>query len=151
VNLTAIASPGSYFFGWGGDCSDLGDCQVTLGAARNVVADFRLSAGVLLLDPNGGESYPEGSFATIRWTAPANARHVTLWYSTNSGGTWKRIDRGLAGNSYLWKVPLVSATQNNCRVRVRAFTATNTPVGTDASNANFQITNLAAPDVRRRR
>lgn len=150
VNLTAIPNPGSYFFGWGGDCSDLGDCQVTLGAARNVVADFRLSAGVLLLDPNGGESYLEGSFATIRWTAPANARHVTLWYSTNGGGTWKRIDRGLAGNSYLWQVPQVNATQNDCRVRVRAFNANNGAVGTDGSNANFSITN-AASDARRRR
>ena len=39
VTLTAVADPGSYFAGWGGDCSGM-SCVVTTNAARFVTANF---------------------------------------------------------------------------------------------------------------
>jgi len=48
VQLTAIASPGSVFAGWGGACSGTGSCQVTMTAAQSVTATFNVVAGVQL-------------------------------------------------------------------------------------------------------
>jgi hypothetical protein len=44
VTLTAVADDGSSFTGWGGACSGTGACQVTLDAARFVVAAFAKTA-----------------------------------------------------------------------------------------------------------
>lgn len=145
VTLAAFPAPGSYFLGWsGGGCSGRGDCVTTLGAAQAVTADFRTTNIVRLFVPNGGESFPEGSLATIRWGLPAAARHVTLHYSLNGGTTWRLIDRGVPGNSLVWRVPLVASTRSNCLVRVRAYNASNGLVGTDVSAAPFTITNVVA-------
>lgn len=43
VSLTASASSGSSFAGWGGDCSGTGSCSVVMGQARNVTATFNTS------------------------------------------------------------------------------------------------------------
>ena len=40
VMLTANPAPGFTFGGWGGDCSGMGACQVTMNAAHNVSATF---------------------------------------------------------------------------------------------------------------
>lgn len=40
VTLTALATGGSAFAGWSGDCSGTGDCQVTMSADRGVTATF---------------------------------------------------------------------------------------------------------------
>lgn len=40
VTLTAVASSGSRFTGWGGDCTGTGACVVTMSAARAVTANF---------------------------------------------------------------------------------------------------------------
>lgn len=147
VSLTANPDPGSSFVGWSGDCSGVGDCEVTLSAARNAIAEFQLSPRVRVLAPDGGEVYPEGSFTTIRWEAPANARHFTLLYSTNGGRKWRLIERGVTGNDFVWRVPLVNSDKRRCLVRVRAYDQTNRWIGVDRSNRRFRITNvvLAAP------
>jgi hypothetical protein len=41
VQLTAAAGADSTFTGWGGACSGMGDCTVTMNAARSVIASFR--------------------------------------------------------------------------------------------------------------
>jgi uncharacterized delta-60 repeat protein len=42
VTLTAVASAGSQFAGWTGDCSGTGSCTVTMSAARSVSATFNV-------------------------------------------------------------------------------------------------------------
>lgn len=44
VTLTPIAAPGSEFTGWGGACSGLGACRVTMSEARSVSAGFEPEA-----------------------------------------------------------------------------------------------------------
>jgi hypothetical protein len=41
VNLVAVASTGSVFAGWSGDCSGTGSCTVSMSKIRNVSAVFR--------------------------------------------------------------------------------------------------------------
>ena len=43
VTLTAVASEGSFFTGWSGDCSGTGTCTVTTDAERSVTANFNLT------------------------------------------------------------------------------------------------------------
>ncbi|MBI5057601.1 MAG: M6 family metalloprotease domain-containing protein [Nitrospirae bacterium] len=45
VDLSASASPGSIFTGWGGACSGTGACIVTMDAAKSVTAIFSLTCG----------------------------------------------------------------------------------------------------------
>lgn len=142
VRLTAVADPGSFFFGWSGACSGVGDCEISLGGGRNAIAEFRRASRVRVLAPNGREVFPEGSFTTIRWSAPASARIFTVQYSTNGGASWRLIERGVTGNSLVWEVPEVRSNRNRCRVRVRAYDGANRYVGGDRSNADFRILNV---------
>jgi len=45
VTLTAVAAAGSTFTGWGGDCTGLSTCMVTMDQARSVTATFTLVSG----------------------------------------------------------------------------------------------------------
>ncbi len=47
VTLTATPAPGSAFVGWSGACTGTGSCQVTLGAATSVDAEFGPAPAVL--------------------------------------------------------------------------------------------------------
>ena len=42
VTLTAVADAGSVFNGWGGACTGLADCALTLDAMHSVTAEFAL-------------------------------------------------------------------------------------------------------------
>jgi hypothetical protein len=44
-----------------------------------------------LLAPNGGEVLPSGATHTIQWEPPPEATKFDLYYSLNSGTTWKKI------------------------------------------------------------
>ncbi|MDP2829977.1 MAG: hypothetical protein Q8O37_15405 [Sulfuricellaceae bacterium] len=43
VTLTPTPASGSYFAGWSGSCTGTGSCVVTMNAARNVTATFKLN------------------------------------------------------------------------------------------------------------
>lgn len=43
VTLTAVATAGNTFSGWGGDCNGQASCVVSMSAARNVSANFTVS------------------------------------------------------------------------------------------------------------
>ena len=46
VALTASASAGSFFAGWGGACSGIGACNVTMDATKSVTATFKLNTTI---------------------------------------------------------------------------------------------------------
>lgn len=48
VELTATAAAGGQFFGWGGDCSGLGTCTLTLDADRTISAIFGSADAVFI-------------------------------------------------------------------------------------------------------
>lgn len=53
VTLTATASVGSVFAGWGGACTGTGTCVVTMTEARNVTATFTLMTVTLEITKSG--------------------------------------------------------------------------------------------------
>jgi hypothetical protein len=61
VTLTAVASPGSVFSGWGGDCTGAAaTCTVSMSVARSVRADFALTTPIPALadfTPGGINTY----------------------------------------------------------------------------------------------
>ncbi|NLH74571.1 MAG: hypothetical protein GX456_16095 [Verrucomicrobia bacterium] len=59
VTLTATASSGSRFAGWGGDASGIDPCEITIDASKNVVATFDLAPPPVGLANGDFEDGPE--------------------------------------------------------------------------------------------
>jgi alpha-tubulin suppressor-like RCC1 family protein len=59
VTLTATPGPGSVFWGWGGACSGMGPCNVTMNAARSVHVYFSGTSSVSLQRTGSGQGTVE--------------------------------------------------------------------------------------------
>jgi hypothetical protein len=89
VTLTATASPGSDFTGWGGACSGTttNTCRVTMSTARSVTANFTINTYTLTYSagPNGSisGSTPQvvnhGDDGTPVWAMPDTGYHFVDW------------------------------------------------------------------------
>jgi N-acetylneuraminic acid mutarotase len=113
VTLSAAPTVGSQFAGWGGDCTGLGTCVISLTGPRDVTATFipDTTAPVTTATPAGG-SYTtaqqvvltSNEAATIHYTvdgsSPTTAAPVYAGPITISAATTLRyFARDLAGNS----------------------------------------------------
>lgn len=91
---------------------------------------------ITLLRPNGGEVWTIGQYQNIHWSRKNPGRSpVDIFYSTDNGATWRRIDREAEDTGfYRWKVrgPVTTAA----KVRIRFH---ETPSLTDTSDAVFTI------------
>lgn len=90
---------------------------------------------ILVLHPNGGESFQIGEITNITWQAPT-AQSVDLAFSTDGGTNWSSIATALPSGtgSHSWTVPATPSTQ--CLVRVQS---SSDPSLLDASDAVFTI------------
>lgn len=129
VDSSPVAPDTSYTF-----TNVLGDHSIAVSFADVV------SPTVVVVAPNGGEEWDEGSAQTIRWTASDNAGvdSVTVEYSVSGlAGPWQAVARGLAGpDSVAWTVPAQST--DSALVRVTAFDH-DLNTGSDVSDALFHI------------
>jgi len=95
---------------------------------------------VKVLSPNGGEIIPSGSTYTVRWGAPSRAVKFKLYYSTNSGVSWKTITTTyVTGYTYNWIVPTVTSSQKNCLIKVNGYTSSGSLISYDRSDKVFKI------------
>jgi uncharacterized protein (DUF2141 family) len=100
VTLTANPGPGSHLESWSGACSGIGDCVVSMVAARSVTATFTLENRILYVVPNGeGSGRVTSSPAGIDCGADCDELYlygtaVTLTAAANAGS----IFTGWAGN-----------------------------------------------------
>ncbi len=103
----------------------------------NGVYQRRLSrlATLAVVAPNGGEVWPSGQVAVIRWSELL-VNLVKIEYSTNDGASWSLVADSVpaAPGQYLWNVP--SAQTAQARVRI-SESGTGTPI--DESDAAFTI------------
>lgn len=105
VTLTAVADTGSIFTGWGGDCSGVSTCVLTMSAARSVTATYTLEtyaldvsvsgagSGVITSNPAGidcgltcSHSYDFNTSVTLTAT-PAVGSAFTGWSGAGCSGT----------------------------------------------------------------
>lgn len=74
-------------------------------------------AGIIIVDPNGGEELISGQTETISWDTVGDINNVKIEFSDSNGQTWADVNSSIPNNgSYNWLVPEV--TSQNCLVRV---------------------------------
>jgi YVTN family beta-propeller protein len=99
---------------------------------------------VRLASPNGGEILTPDDSITIRWTTNSTKRtvgRVRLYYSKNRGIDWNSIATVKGNNPgiYDWKVPMVSTTKSNCKMKVVLTDSYGNSLGADTSDGLFTI------------
>ena len=94
--------------------------------------------GVVVLEPNGGESWECDTTYSIGWSSygAVDWTEVKIEYSVDDGGNWEMVQDPAADvGSYAWTVPLADST--NCLVRVT--TISGSPDYSDVSDDTFTI------------
>ena len=92
---------------------------------------------IVLVTPNGGESYSVGDICSIQWTGTNLNGGIYIEASYNNGGTWQYISwvlGTLTSGSYQWTVPNTITNQALIRIKYWDYPSTN-----DVSNATFTI------------
>jgi photosystem II stability/assembly factor-like uncharacterized protein len=92
---------------------------------------------ILLLSPNGGETFAIGSSQSITW-ASIGINEIDIEYSVNNGASYTSIatNVNVFTNSYTWQV--TGAATNNALIRLKE---SSTGVLTDVSAATFSVVN----------
>ena len=92
---------------------------------------------VVVIQPNGSESWAVGTTQQIQWTS-AWVENVKIEYSTDNGGSWVSpsiTSSTPSDGSYNWTIPNTPSSQ--CLVKI---TSADNPNILDISNATFTIT-----------
>ncbi len=99
------------------------DCLVRVGDVDGFPSDtsdalFAVTApAVILIAPNGGETWETGTAQTITWTHTGTVANIKIEYSINGGTTWDVIEASIANSGrYDWTVPNNPST--TCLVRI---------------------------------
>jgi len=104
------------------------------------------SPSVTVTSPDGGEEWDAGDDEYITWETEEGddpIDHVSLWYSSNGGGSWQDIESEIDDTgSYTWRVP--NDESEECLVRVQAVD-TSGRRGEDESDGFFEIIGKPAP------
>lgn len=89
-----------------------------------------------VVSPNGGESFAQNSFQSIRWNAN-DISNVRLEYSSNNGSAWNLISANEPGNlvGYNWQMPQIVSDQ----MLIRVLDVLNPSTTRDTSNAAFSV------------
>lgn len=91
--------------------------------------------GLLLLSPNGGETYSYGDKTQIRWRSFGTVAQVHIDFSSDGGQSWRSVAKNVPNNgAHNWSVPYVASTKALVRI-TNAQDATQS----DQSNAFFTI------------
>jgi hypothetical protein len=98
------------------------------------------SSEMMVVSPNGGESWGVGSTQTISWTSPSSVQKVNIFFSSNynpnnpTAASWKKIAYTNNDGSFSWSVP--NNVSSKCVIRIKdAFNQSQVDIG----DANFSI------------
>jgi hypothetical protein len=101
-------------------------------------ANFTITGGTITVtEPNGGETWIEGTTDTIRWTSSNYSGNVTIEINRSyPSGTWAALATDVPNNGvYPRNVP--TGVSSTARIRVRGASRSDIY---DISDANFSIT-----------
>ena len=70
---------------------------------------------IVVISPNGGESYEVGTSTQIDWISDPSVSRYYVYYSVNDGASWSLINSTYS-SYYNWTIP--DNVSNNCRVKV---------------------------------
>jgi hypothetical protein len=94
---------------------------------------------ITCISPNRREEVQTGTDFPIRWAASPEVQNFKLFYSTDSGSTWKPITTGtITGTNYTWTVPPVQKNSTKGKVKIVGYNG-STRLGTDKSDGTFTI------------
>lgn len=107
-------------------------------------SDGALGIGpVELSSPRQGDELLGGRRALVRWRRYATARPVAavrIKYTLDGGTSWRLAGFARAGaEEYSWRVPVLAARRERCRVAVELLGATGAVLGRDAGAGVFTI------------
>ncbi len=88
---------------------------------------------------DAGGSVIGGDRVTVTWTKSAEVARAALYFSRDSGRTWRRIAPRVAGGEFVWRAPKVKHAIATCRVKVVAVNAQGMAVAVDASALDFSL------------
>ena|GEM_PF-5193778 len=98
---------------------------------------INITEGIVILRPNGNETYLSDEYHPIHWNWYGSFGTVKIDYSTDGGTSWNTIVSATDNDgNYAWDVAYTSTTYPNCRIRVSHPTNPNIY---DISDANFTI------------
>ncbi|MEI6697326.1 MAG: hypothetical protein WCO13_14825, partial [Bacteroidota bacterium] len=99
---------------------------------------FSITAPLLLISPNGSESWQAGSNKSINWVANGTSNYYDIFYSSNAGSSWTNIisNQYITSQTYNWNVPNSPSTQ----ALIKIMDHSNTSCMLDISNNLFTIT-----------
>jgi hypothetical protein len=98
---------------------------------------INITEGIVILRPNGGETYLADEYHPIHWNWYGSFGTVKIDYSTDGGTSWNTIVSATDNDgSYAWDVAYTSTIYSNCRIRVSHPINPNIY---DISDANFTI------------
>ncbi len=98
---------------------------------------------LLLLYPNGGESFTVDAVVDIRWSAIDISGTLRIDWSRDDGDTWDSVATVLASSgSYSWTIPDSSTKLARVRVSVPTLGLS------DASDSTFEVTRKAVSQLR---
>lgn len=89
---------------------------------------------VVVLSPNGGESYEVGTTTTISWISDPTVNRYRVYYSVNDGATWISLTNTYS-KFYNWTIP--DNVSDVCQIKVADY---DNACVYDVSNATFAIT-----------
>jgi uncharacterized repeat protein (TIGR01451 family) len=105
----------------------------------------QVSPAITLASPNGGESITPGSTFGIFWSVQGSqVSNIRLTLSSDGGSTYPVVvATGLTPSSgfYSWNVPSSTTPSSTSRMKAEALDAGGGLQASDASNADFTITN----------
>jgi hypothetical protein len=146
VTLTARATPGSTFAGWGGDCTGTGTCTLTVTQARRVTAIFTSTPVVEVTSPQSGQFLTVGTAVNVTWNsvAPLGITAYDVHLSTDGGATFPTaLVTGLSGTaqSFVW-TPTAAQLTTRGVIQVTARDA----AGETGQGQNHGRFTVVAPD-----
>lgn len=85
------------------------------------IGDGIFLENIKLLSPNGGECFINDENCVITWSVEGKVSSQTLYFSSNGGSSWRKID-DLDGTSriYGWWIPRSQHSSETCRLKIVA-------------------------------